>query len=73
MMERDLKIKTLSQTMLLLASKVSYLKVLQRPLAPIMLADLCEDDSDLHKDAAFLEQLGKLLSDTKTAENREQR
>ena len=27
--------------------------------APIMLTDLCEDGSDLHKDAVFLEQLGK--------------
>ena len=33
---------------------------------PIMLADLCEDDSDLHKDAVFLDQLGKLLSDAET-------
>ena len=37
--------------------------------APIMLADLCEDDSDLHKDAVFLDQLGKLLSDAETTKN----
>ena len=34
-----------------------------------MLADLCEDDSDLHKDAVFLDQLGKLLSDAETIKN----
>ena len=32
-------------------------------------SDLCEDDSDLHKDAVFLDQLGKLLSDAETTNN----
>ena len=34
--------------------------------APIILVDLCEDNSNLHKDAVFLDQLGKFLSDAKT-------
>ena len=37
--------------------------------ATIMLADLCEDDSDLHKDAVFLDQLWKLLSDAEITKN----
>ena len=32
-------------------------------------SDLCEDDSDLHKDAVFLDQQGKLLSDAETTNN----
>ena len=32
------------------------------PPAPITLAELCEAGSDLHNDAVFLDQLGKLLS-----------
>ena len=37
--------------------------------APIILVDLCEDNSNLHKDAVFLDQLGKFLSDAKTTKN----
>ena len=36
------------------------------PPAPIMLAELCEAGSDLHNDAVFLDQLGKLLSGAAT-------
>ena len=36
------------------------------PAAPIMLEALCEAGSDLHNDAVFLDQLGKLLSGAAT-------
>ena len=36
------------------------------PPVPIMLAELCEAGSDLHNDAVFLDQLGKLLSGAAT-------
>ena len=36
------------------------------PPAPIMLAELCEAGSDLHNDAVFFDQLGKLLSGAET-------
>ena len=36
-------------------------------VAPITLVDLCQDDSDLHEDAVFLDQLGEFLSDAGTA------
>ena len=36
------------------------------PAAPIMLEALCEAGSDLHDDAVFLDQLGKLLSGAAT-------
>ena len=34
--------------------------------APITSAELSDDDSDLQKDAVFLDQLGKLLPDAET-------
>ena len=36
-------------------------------VAPVTLVDLCQDDSDLHEDAVFLDQLGEFLSDAGTA------
>ena len=40
--------------------------MMERDLTP---SDLCVDDSDLHKDAVFLDQQGKLLSDAETTNN----
>ena len=37
--------------------------------APIILTNLCEDESDLHKVAVFLDQFGKLLSDAETTKH----